>query len=125
MQTTHYSKYFYGNEISQYGQQQGYLDYRTLAKAFDAVLVNDITKLFYADINGTWSEAEQINGYTEDDEQAEIFQYYIVSAAGAEILQEYTNDPIFYIDYLDMYIWGVTHFGTAWDYVLTDVKLEV
>jgi cell division protein FtsB len=159
MTTTHYSKYFCGNEISQYGQQQGYLDYRTLAKAFDAVLVNDITKLFYASVNGAWIEVEQINGYIdnseqidelkeqidelddaeqitaleeqidelerEQDEQPEIFQYYIVSAAGADILQEYTNDPLFYIDHLDMYVWGVTHWGTAWDYVLTDVKLEV
>lgn len=119
--TVHNSKYFCGHEISQYGQEQGYLDYATLAKAFDAVLVNDITKLFYADINGTWSEAEQING----DYDAEIFQYYIVSSNGADIIQEFTNDPLFYIDCLDMYVWGVTHFGTSWSYVLTDVMLEV
>lgn len=119
--TVHNSKYFYGNEISRYGQQQGYLDYGTLSKSFDAVLVNDIAKLFYADINGTWAEAEQING----DYDAEIFQYYIVSSNGADIIQEFTDDPLFYIDYLDMYVWGVTHFGTAWDYVLTDVMLEV
>ena len=31
-------KYFYGNEISEYGQEHGYVDYATLAKAFDAVL---------------------------------------------------------------------------------------
>ena len=24
---------------------------------------------------------------------------------------------------LDIYIWAVTHFGTSWDYVLTDIKL--
>lgn len=121
----HYTKYFYGNEISQYGQQQGYLDYATLAKAFNAVLVNDITKLFYADINGQCCEAEQINGYREDDNAPEIFQFYIVSEQGADIIQEYTDDPLFYIDYLGVYVWGVTHFGTSWDYVLTDVVLEV
>ena len=175
---THKSKYFYSQEISNYGLEQGYLDYRTLSAAFDAVLVNDITKLFYADINGEYTEAEQVNGYIdnsdeieeleeerdaleleqihminentddtpeyetiqnrideineqieelerEQDEQKEIFQYFIVSDNGAEILKEYTNDPVFYIPFLDCYVWGVTHWGTSWDYVLTDVKLEL
>lgn len=178
MKTKHYSKYFYGREISPYGLENGYLDYKTLAAAFDAVLVNDITKLFYADINGEYTEAEQINGYidnsdeieelqderdaleleqinmikegTEDtpefetiqkqvdeindqieelereqDEQREIFQYFIISDNGAEILKEHTNDPVFYIPVLDCHVWGVTHWGTSWDYVLTDVKLEL
>lgn len=35
-------KYFCGNEISDYGQEHGFVDYATLAKAFDAVLNNDI-----------------------------------------------------------------------------------
>ena len=39
---THTSKYFYGNKISDYGLEHGYVDYRTLAKCFDAVLNNDI-----------------------------------------------------------------------------------
>lgn len=170
--TTHKSEYFYGNKISEYGLKHGYVDYATLAKAFDAVMVNDITKLFYSTLNGEYIEPEQVNGYIdnseeieelqervrtltiyynnteneteeqelekkieeleeqieelerEQDEQPEIFQYFIVSASGAEILQEYTNDPVYYIDALDMYIWGVTHWGTSWDYVLTDVKLD-
>ena len=124
MKRTHYSKYFFGNEISQYGQERGYLDYATLSKAFDAVLVNDITKLFYSNINNEYCEPEYINGCDENDDQ-EIFQYYIVSSYGAELLQEYTNDPVFYLPVIDCYIWGVTHLGTSWDYVLTDVKLEV
>lgn len=37
-----HGKYFYGNEVSEYGQEHGYVDYRTLAKAFDAVMNNDI-----------------------------------------------------------------------------------
>ena len=43
----HKSPYFYGNKISDYGLKNGYVDYATLSKAFDAVLVNDITKLFF------------------------------------------------------------------------------
>lgn len=125
MRTTHNSKYFCGNEISRYGQENGYLDYGTLSKAFDAVLVNDITKLFYASINNEYCEPEYINGYDDENNDQEIFQYFIVSSHGAELLQEYTNDPVFYLPVIDCYIWGVTHFGTSWDYVLTDVKLEV
>jgi hypothetical protein len=37
-----FGKYFYGNEISAYGKKNGFVDYATLAKAFDAVLNNDI-----------------------------------------------------------------------------------
>lgn len=123
-------KYFYGNEISQYGQQNGYVDYRTLAKAFDAVMVNDITKLFYCDINGEWSEPEYYNGseyWTDDngnDCYNEIYQYYIVDQYGADLLQAWTDEIVLYLPALDMYIWGVTHFGTSWDYVLTDIKIE-
>lgn len=126
--TVHRSKYFYGNKISDYGLECGYLDYSTLAKSFDAVLVNDITKLFYSTVNGDYIEPEIINGYDYDDENdtyIDIYQYYIVSSQGAEIIQEYTNDPLYYIDTFDIYIWGVTHFGTMWGGVLTDVKIEL
>lgn len=168
---THRSQYFAGNRISEYGLQNGYLDYHTLSKAFDAVLVNDITKLFYGSINGEYNEVEQVNGYIdnsdeidakreqievleetrynsedveqiayineqieiiendidelerEQDEQQEVYQYYIVSDQGADIIKEYTNDPVYYLPVLDCYVWGVTHFGTAWSYVLTDCQL--
>jgi hypothetical protein len=30
---------------------------------------------------------------------------------------------VFYNEKLDIYVWGITHFGTAWDYVLTDIKI--
>ena len=35
-------EWFYGNEVSDYGKQNGYVYYRTLAKAFDAVMNNNI-----------------------------------------------------------------------------------
>lgn len=125
MATTEYihkNEYFYGNKISQYGLQNGYVDYYTLARAFDAVLANHI-------ISGTDRDSwECVNGceYDEEtDEFAEIFQYYIISVPGANILTEFTDEIIFYNEELDLYVWGVTHFGTSWDYVLTDIKVEV
>ena len=54
----------------------------------------------------------------------EIFQYFIISDNGAEILKDYTDEIVFYNETLDMYVWGVTHWGTSWDYVLTDIRLN-
>ena len=112
-------KYFYGNEISEYGQENGYVDYGTLAKAFDAVLNNGIISNT-CDI-GYW-ECVTGNDYeSETDEYAEIYQYYIVSDQGAEILQD-AGEIVYYNEKLDMYVWGVTHYGTAWSHVLTNIK---
>ena len=120
-------KYFYGHEISDYGVQHNRVDYRTLAECFDAVLCNDVTKLFYNTIGNEYNEVEYYNGsdYNEEEDTYEdVYQYYIISSYGAEILERYTDEIVYYIEALDMYIWGVTHFGTSWDYVLTDIKID-
>jgi hypothetical protein len=168
------SKYFYGNEISEYGLQNGYVDFKTLAKCGDMVLCNDITKLFYNTIGNDYIEPNQVNGYIdnseeieklqeqidelqdeldnvaancyisesiqeqidelqeqindleyEQDTQQEIFQYYIIDDRLAEILQEWTNEIVYYIEHLDIYVWGITHWGTSWDYVLTNIKIDL
>ena len=178
--------WFCGNEASDYAKEHGFLDYATLAKAFDAVLNNGIIQAtsdigywdiengseeYYEDNNGnryTYDEKEErieeletkireyedtINEVMERDEDyeenhvyiamnenisrirediealedahyEEIFQYYIISDNGAEILKDYTNEIVFYNEALDMYVWGVTHCGTSWNYVLTDIKLN-
>ena len=164
--------YFCGNKASDYAIEQGYLDYATFAKAFDAVLNNDIIAKaqeigYWEQENGIIDNHETIEELEEklsdldnelllmlDDEETEeinrinseidkvqerieelkeeeensfdqeIYQYFIVSDYGAEIIQEYTNDPLFYNEELDMYVWGITHWGTSWDYVLTDIKLN-
>lgn len=60
----------------------------------------------------------------DDDRYYEVFQYYIISEAGAEILKEWTDEIVWYNEELDLYVWGVTHYGTSWDYVLTDIKIK-
>ena len=171
MRNTWRSKYFYGNKISEYGLENGYLDYRTLAQSFDAVLNNNIMQLTQDygyweqehgfinnedDIQELIEKIETLEGQIEiaeelgDDNKIqelqaeinqlelsiydleheqdcmdEIFQYYIVTDSGAEIIKSFTNDPLFYNEYLDMYVWGITHFGTSWDYVLTCTELEL
>ena len=116
-------KYFCGNEISNYGKEHGFLDYDTFSRAFDHVLNNSIFELGQ-DIGYGW---ELVNGldfdYEEEEiiEEPEVFQWYIVSDSGAQIIQDYTNEILYYHDELDIHLWGVTHWGTGWDYVLTDI----
>ena len=168
-----YGSYFYGNKISEYGLEHNRVDYGTLAKAFDAVLNNEImgkTIDFYwekesgnvdnseeidnletrldeietridelndaltgvdcgndesFEIAALEKEREQIRDEITELEDAQyyepdVYQWYIVSDAGARILEE-INEIVYYCEELDMYLWGVTHYGTSWDYVLTDI----
>lgn len=155
-------KYYYGNPISEYGLENGRVDYATLAKAFDAVLNNDIMGLTY-DI-GYWeqvsgiidnseeieeleekrdeleeenesspsqileNEINEINEQIEEleneqDDDPEVFQWFIVDDWGARLLQD-IDEVVYYNEKLNMYLWGVTHYGTSWDYVLTNIKID-
>lgn len=156
-------KYYYGNAISDYGMEYGYVDYATLAKAFDAVLNNNIISLTY-DI-GSWeqvsgiidnsdeieeleekrdeleeenenspsqiieNEINEINEQIEElereqNDDKEVFQWFIVDDWGARLLQQETNEIVYYNETLDMYLWGVTHYGTSWEYVLTSIAID-
>ena len=113
-----YGEYFFGNKISDYGLEHGFVDYGTLAKAFNHVLNNDIMSVtenagFY------W---EQVAGFGDEnaEEWPEVFQWFIVPGSALEILED-AGEIVFYCADLDMYLWGVTHWGTSWDYVLTDI----
>lgn len=125
---THTSRYFYGVEIPQEEIDRGYISYRTLARTFEGVLCNDITKLFYADINGEYNEPELYNGSDYDEENGcyyDIYQYFIIDTNGVDILSDCTNEIIYYLPTVDIYVWGVTHYGTPWSGVSTDIKIEL
>ena len=108
-----YGDKVYGEKVSDYGLEHGYLDYLTLSKIVgDCILNNTI-------LEETMYDWDIVAGELED----EIFQYYIISEYGYEFLTEHTDEIVFYNEKLDVYLWGVTHFGTSWDYVLTDIKL--
>lgn len=110
----------YGHKVSKYGQENGYLDYLTLSKIVgDCVLNNFIFE--YAGYENWALE----NGLEENEEgdYLEVYQYYIISDTGARMLMDFTDEIVYYHEDLDMYLWGITHFGTSWDYVLTDIRL--
>lgn len=171
-------KYYYGNAISEYGMEKGYVDYATLAKCFDAVLNNDIMSLtcnigYWEQVSGIVDNQEEIEeleekrdeleekqeeleNLLEDDENnkkaaakleqieneideineqieeleneqdndPEVFQWFIVDDWGARLLQQETDEIVYYNETLDMYLWGVTHYGTSWDYVLTSIAID-
>lgn len=148
---------FYGNKISDYGLENGYIDYSTLAKSFDAVLNNDIIENtakigYWEQVNGFIDNSDEIeeltaqrdeiegvlcdmvDHYQEDtmdyellenryneindkiselehaqDYPPEIYQYYIISDQGAQILM----------------FGAFAIFGTAWVYVLTDIPVQL
>lgn len=162
-----YGKYFYGNEVSEYGLKYGYVDYRTFSKAFDAVLANNIINFgywepvsnteYYVDAAGTEYNEEERNEKIEELEARraeleelenmsekeaaeleevieniealevpeykdnEVYQWYIIDSNGAEICEE-AGEIVYYNEELDLYLWGVTHWGTSWDYVLTNIR---
>lgn len=58
-----------------------------------------------------------------ESELPEIFQWFIVEDSAKWILEK-AGEPLFYSDKLDCYIWGVTHYGTAWSHVLTSLELD-
>ena len=110
-----YGNKVYGVEVSAYGLENGYLDYLTLSKIIgDCILNNTIREQ-------TMEDWEMVNGDFTDM----VFQDYIISEYGYKFLAEHTDEYVFYNEKLDLYIWSVTHFGTSWDYVLTDIKLVV
>ena len=148
-------KYFYGNEISQYGLENGYVDFATLAKSFDCVLCNNIASRIYEtmeQVGGFIDNSEEIEELekqiyegeesgsisqeeiddiqeeidelqNEQDEIPEVYQWYIVSDNAKSILED-AEQIVYYDDELDIYVWGVTHSGTSWDYVLTSIKID-
>lgn len=120
----HKSEYFYGNKVSQYGLDNGYIDYRTLSKCFDAILNNDIMGKTQ-DCGYGWELVNGVDYDEETDYYYDIYQCYIIDEAGYRILSELTDEIVYYNDFLDMYVWGITHFGTSWDYVLTDIKIDL
>lgn len=74
---------------------------------------NEITEEEYEELG--WENAEQIEN--------EIYQYYLINEMLAHSLIKHTDNIVLYSDILNLYVLGVTHFGTSWDYVAEDFVL--
>lgn len=117
--------YFYGTEVSSEGVKHGKVDYYAFSQAFNHILCNNVVELMNDFNYGFELENGQEYYLDEDDNEIwyDIYQYFIVSDNGASIIKRYTDEILWYSEKLDMYIWGVTHYGTSWTGVLTDIPL--
>ena len=89
--------------------------------------------------NGIWlfNNAPKLSNYDfefeigtdydeENDEYTEVYQYYLIDIENYTLkkLQELNCDDLIIAlsETLEEYVLMVTHFGTSWDYVLTDIE---
>lgn len=105
------------DKMGKYEKEQGYASYKTVIDWYitDIVLCNEIVKLddsIFYNVNENYCE------------ETEIYQYYLCNLSEYE-KEQLTNCGVIlsYSEMLDCDVLMVDHFGTSWDYVLTDVKL--
>lgn len=103
----------FGVGVSKYGLENGYLDYKALANIMEDCILNNTVRA------ETLSDWDIVTGEFNEA----VFQDYIISEYGYTVLRDYTDELVFYNEKLDIYVWAVTHYGTSWDYVLTNIKL--
>ena len=78
-------------------------------------------------------EFDRDNGTTDDDQDAErasvtdiqVYQTYIITKHGAEYLFNHTSEMISYSEILDLWFWHVSHWGTAWSGVHTEIVDDI
>lgn len=103
-------------KMGEYEKEKGYASYLTLVNYFigDCVLCNNIV---------TIDDSVYMN-MENAEEDSEIYQYFICNVGKYDREQALRAGLILsYSDMLDCDVLCVDHFGTSWDYVLTDVKL--
>lgn len=104
-------KYYYGNAISEYGLEHGRVDYGTLAKAFNAVLNNNImnfTYEYWEQVSGIIDNQDEIDELEEKKEELEEerSQSQIIENEIDEInekIEELENEQ----DYQEVYQWFI------------------
>lgn len=111
-------KKFYISNKSELNDEElrtGRISYQKIIDRYinDLVLCNNIEEID----NSIFDNMEEI----EDD--LEIYQYYLCNLSKYEVeqLKEY-GIILSYSDMLDLDILCVEHYGTSWDYVMTDVE---
>lgn len=126
-------KFYVSDEkkLNSYEIENKKISYRTLVKYLftDMILCNELPKVLSELDEFIEDNPECGTIYDEENEcycYDDIYQYFIVdfSSCNYDFIKKYCQDEIilFYSEKLDLYILGVTHFGTSWDYVLTDFE---
>ena len=123
----------YLNEVSEYAKKSGYLDYASMVEwctEGHMVGLNDnpwkLSEDWEKQDDSDFGYEKELDELDEDDEEddEEVFQWFIINEDSARCFAHFTNELVYYSEYLDMYLLGVTHCGTSWGYVLTEWKIE-
>lgn len=91
-----------------------YTDNCKMSMILNNELINHEVEFWYCESGNDYDE--------ENDYCYDVYQWYILNDGDAKRLKENTNEIIYYNDKLDIYLLGVTHLGTSWDYVESDFK---
>lgn len=66
----------------------------------------------------------KLQEYIEDSSQStEVYQTFIVDERTHEMLKDY-GEITYYLESIDSYFWAITHFGTAWSHVMTNLPIN-
>lgn len=127
------------DSVSEHGLDNGYCDYRSLSNRLDAMILNN--DIFKAGDFEAWNPIDEDliysigeNNREEEEEEVEFYdtyldiledtyQWYMVNHRDAMVLTDF-QQVVIYNEDLNVYLWCVGHFGTSWDYVLTNIKIE-
>jgi len=111
-------------KLNEYEKEHKKISYRTLLDRLNinCILCNNIINIDELLYNNIVSGSVYDE---EDDTYKEIYQYYIIDASDDDIkyINNWYKDELIisYSEKLENYILLVDHFGTSWDYVLTDI----
>ena len=109
------------DKMGQYELEQGFASYRTIVDYYigDIVLCNNIAEIDESIWDNLEFDLEDENGDFVD-----IYQYFIcnINEYDKEICKQ-AGLLLSYSDLLHCDVLCVDHFGTCWDYILTDIKL--
>ena len=114
------------NEVSEMARKKNCLDYASMVEwsTYGHMVRLNVSPWSMAEDWEKQNDDEEDEEQDEDEADEEVFQWFIISEHSVEFFVHYTNELIYYSESLDMYLLGVTHFGTAWSGVMTEWKLE-
>ena len=52
-----------------------------------------------------------------------VYDYYKITEKGAKILMNESNELVYYNSAIDVYVWGICHYGMSWKLIPTSIPI--